>query len=91
MKTIDMRFVPFALCFSTLLYGVCLSLITSPSGRVYFAKTTAGFIVFPRAAFPVIKNNIIRVLASPCAKTEPANNPVNKYTGSHHLLGVTGF
>jgi hypothetical protein len=75
-----MRFVPFALCFSTLLCSVCLSLIASPSGREYFVKTTADFVVFPRVVLPVtiqlyklqvIKDNIIRGLA-----------PVTKYTGS---------
>lgn len=78
-----MRFVRFALCFSTLLCSVYLSLVASPSGRGYFVKTRVYCIVFPRASFPVIKNNIIRVLASPFEKTEPANNLVSKYTGSH--------
>ena len=79
-----MRFVPFALSFSTLLCSVCLSLIASPSGREYFVKTTADLVVFlPRVRgiispvtiqlykLQVIKNNIIRGLA-----------PVTKYTGS---------
>jgi hypothetical protein len=86
MKTIDMRFVRFALCFYTLLCSVCLSLIASHSGTEYFVKTRAHCIVFPRAFFPVIKNKTIRVLASPFEKKGPANNLVTKYTGSHFFF-----
>ena len=86
-----MRFVLFALCFSTLLCSVCLSLIASPSGREYFLKTAVDFIVFPRVTLPgtvqhyklqVIRDNIIRLLASPFEKTEPTNSLITKYTGS---------
>jgi hypothetical protein len=83
MKTIDMRFVRFAMCISTLLCSVCLSLVASPSGREYFVKTRADIIVFPRASFPVIKNNLTRVLGSFFERTGTANNLLTKYTGSH--------
>jgi hypothetical protein len=78
-----MRFVRFAMCPSTLLCSVCLSLVSSPLGREYFVQTTTAIVVFPRASFPVIKNNITRVLASAFEKTETANNLLTKYTGSH--------
>jgi hypothetical protein len=86
MKTIDMRFVRFAMCISTLLCSVCLSLVASPSGREYFVKTRANVIVFPRASFPVIKNNITRVLVASFKKTGTASNLLTKYTGSHFFF-----
>jgi hypothetical protein len=61
---------------------MCLSLVASPFGREYFIKTGAAIIVFPRASFPVIKNNITQVLASDFEKTETTNKLLTKYTGS---------
>jgi hypothetical protein len=46
-------------------------------------KTRAEPIVFSRASFTAIENNITRVLASPVEKTKTANNLLTKYTGSH--------
>ena len=86
-----MRFVRIALCLSTLLCSVCISLIASPSGREFFVKIAVGFVVFPQNGLlnntrleklQVIKANIIRVLASPCEKGSPANSLVTEYTGS---------
>jgi hypothetical protein len=85
-----MQFVRFALCFSTLLCSVCLSL-TTPTGRDLFLKTADGIIVFTEAAFSgnarqvklqVLKDNIIRVLVSSFEIMEPTNNLVTIYTGS---------
>ena len=78
-----MRFVRFAMCISTLLCSVYLSLVASPSGREYFVKISVDAIVFPRASFAVIKNNIIQVLVAAFEKTEATNNLLTKYTGSH--------
>jgi hypothetical protein len=82
-----MRFVRFSMCISTLLCSVCLSLVASPSGREYFVKTKADIIVFPRASFPVIKNNLTQVLAFFFEEIETANNLLTKYTGSHFFYG----
>jgi hypothetical protein len=84
-----MRFVEIALCFSTLLCSVCLSLITSPFGREHFAKAV-GFVVFLRVVllntrlekWQVIEAHIIRVLAFLFEKKGPTNSLVTKYTGS---------
>jgi hypothetical protein len=62
---------------------VCLSLVASPSGREYFVKTRADIIVFPRASFPVIKNNLTQVLVTAFERTGTASNLLTKYTGSH--------
>jgi hypothetical protein len=70
------------MCLYTLLFSVCLSLIASPFGRAYYVKTRAEPIVFSRASFTAIENNITRVLASPVEKTKTANNLLTKYTGS---------
>ena len=81
-----MRFVPFAMCLSTLLCSVCISLVTSPSGREYFVKLTVDAIVFPRASFSVIKNKNIQVLVAAFEKTGTTNNLLTKYTGSHFFF-----